>query len=120
MKDENLDIARRFGGASEEDKESLYSLLADDIEWKTPHRTLRGLTAVREELLWGGDPPENLDVDWEDGEWIDVGDGHIVKESRVIQRWKETGEIAASMRVREELVIRDGKVARYERRGRPE
>jgi hypothetical protein len=115
----DLDVARRFGEASEEDPESLYSLLADDVEWTTPHRTLKGVAEVREKLRWGGDPPDNLEVEWQEGEWKDRGDGHVVKESRAIQRWKETGEIAASMRVREELVIRDGKIARYERRGRP-
>ena len=31
MKAERLEVARRFSGASEDDKESLYSLLADDV-----------------------------------------------------------------------------------------
>jgi ketosteroid isomerase-like protein len=120
MKAGALKVAQAFSGASGGDKESLYSLLADDIEWTTPHRTLRGLEEVREKLEWGGEPPEHLDVEWEDGEWVEVGGGRVVKESRVIQRWKETSEVSTSMRVREELVIRDGKIARYERRGRPE
>lgn len=120
MGEQNLEIARRFGATSEEDTDALYSLLADDVEWTTPHRTLRGLEEVREKLEWGGEPPENLDVDWEDGEWNDLGDGRVMKESRVVQRWKETGDVAAVMRVREELTLRDGKIVRYERRGQSE
>jgi hypothetical protein len=75
---------------------------------------------VREKLLSGGDPPENLDVEFEDGDWEDLGGGHVARESRVVQRWKETGDVATVMRVREELEIRDDKITRYERRGRPE
>ncbi len=75
---------------------------------------------MREKLKWGGDPPENLDVEWQEGEWEDAGGGQVAKEARVVQRWKETGKIATVMRVREELQIRDGKITRYERRGRPE
>ncbi len=121
MSVEDVEVARRLGAAVEaDDREGVYALFADDIEYTTPHRTLRGLAEVREKLKWGGEPPENLDVEWEDGEWDDVGRGHVVRESRLIQRWKETGEVATVMRVREELAIRDGKITRYERRGRPE
>ena len=88
------------------DRESVYVFFADDIEYTTPLRTLSGL--------------RNLDVEFEDGEWQDLGDGHVVRESRMVQSWKETGEVAAIMRVTLDLRIRDGKITRLERVAQPE
>ena len=124
MSVEDLEVADRFRAALDAafatgDREGVYALFAGDVEYTTPHRTLRGLSEVREKLKWGGEP-ENLDVEVEEGEWQDLGGGHVVSESRVVQRWKETGEVAAIMRVNVDLRIRDGKITRYERRGQPE
>lgn len=102
------------------DRDGVYAFFADDIEYTTPHRTLRGLSEVREKLKWGSQEKENLDVEVEDGEWHDLGSGHVVRESRMVQRWKETGEVAAIMRISLELWIRDGKIARLERVAKPE
>jgi hypothetical protein len=60
------------------DRDSVYVFFADDIEYTTPHRTLSGLHEVREKLRWGGEK-DNLDVEFEDGEWQDLGDGHVVR-----------------------------------------
>jgi ketosteroid isomerase-like protein len=117
---EAIEVVKRFHSAREaDDREGTYALLADDVEWTTPHRTLQGLDEVREKLIWGDNPPDNLDIEFEDGDWQDLG-GHVARETRVVQRWRETGEIATVMRVREELDIRDGKITRYQRRARPE
>jgi ketosteroid isomerase-like protein len=123
---EDLEVAKRFTSALAEafetgNREAVYAVFADDIEYTTPHRTLRGLDEVREKLKWGsGSEPENLDVEVEEGEWHDLGGGHLVRESRMVQRWKETGELATSMRINVDLRVRAGKIARYERIARPE
>lgn len=124
MSAEDIEVADRLRAAIDAafatgERERVYELFADDIEYTTPHRTLRGLSEVREKLKWGGEK-ENLDVEVEEGEWQDLGGGHVVSESRIVQRWKETGETAGVMRVRVDLRIRDGKIARYERVGQPE
>jgi len=119
------EIAKRFDAAVEEafttgDRDSVYNFFADDIEYTTPHRTLRGLSEVREKLKWGSREKENLDVEFQDGEWQDLGGGHVVRESRMVQRWKETGEVATIMRINVDLWIRDGKIGRLERVAKPE
>ena len=78
-----------------------------------------GYARCERELRWGGEK-DNLDVEFEDGEWQDLGDGHVVRESRMVQRWKETGDVAAIMRVTLDLRIRDGKITRLERVAQPE
>lgn len=117
---DDIAVAERFRAAVKEaletgDRELVYVLFADDVEYTTPHRTLRGLSEVREKLKWGGEK-ENLDVEFEEGDWRDLGDGNVGSETRMVQRWKETGEIAATMIMEEQLTVRDGKIARYERR----
>lgn len=118
-----VEVAKRFDAAVDSafqtgDRESVYVFFAD-IEYTTPHRTLSGLGEVREKLKWGG-AKDNLDVEFEDGEWQDLGDGHVVRESRMVQRWKETGDVAATMRVTLDLRIRDGRITRLERIAQPE
>ena len=117
---EDVEIARQFGAAvAADDREGVYSLFADDIEYTTAHRTLRGITEIREKLKWG-EPPDNLDVVWDYGEWDDLGGGRVVSESRRILRWKETGEVATVMRVRVDIQIREGRITRIERRALPD
>lgn len=120
----DVEVAKRFDAAVDAafqtgDPESVYIFFADDIEYTTPHRTLSGLREVREKLRWGGEK-DNLDVQFEDGEWQDLGHGHVVRESRMVQRWKETGQVAAIMCVTLDLRIRDGKITRLERVAQPE
>jgi ketosteroid isomerase-like protein len=122
---EDVEVAKRFDAALDAafktgDREGVYAFFADDVEYTTPHRTLRGLTELREKLHWGDGEPENLDVELEEGEWQDLGGGHVVRENRMVQRWKETGEIATTMRIKVDLRIRDGKIMRYERFAQPE
>lgn len=121
---DDVAVAERFRSAVAEafatgDHELVYAFFADDVEYTTPHRTLRGLGEVREKLKWGRGEPDNLEVELEEGGWRDLGAGNVVSETRMVQRWKETGEIAATMIIREQLTVRDGKVVRYERRPAP-
>jgi hypothetical protein len=121
----DTEIAERFVAAVDRafktgDRDSVYAFFAHDIEYTTPHRTLRGLGEVREKLKWGNQEKENLDVEVEDGEWRDLGGGHVVRESRMVQRWKETGEVATTMRINLDLWIRHGEIARLERIAKPE
>lgn len=120
-----MEIAKRFEATLDMafetgDRELVYAFFADDIEYTTPHRTLRGLSEIREKLEWDSREKENLDVELEQGEWQDVGGGHVVSESRMVQRWKETGEVAATMRINVDPRIRDGRITRYERLAQPE
>jgi SnoaL-like domain len=120
----DVEVAKRFDAAVDAafqtgDRESVSIFFADDIEYTTPHRTLSGLREVREKLRWGGEK-DNLDVEFEAGEWQDLGHGHVVRESRMVQRWKETSAVAAIMRVTLDLRIRDGKITRLERVAQPE
>ncbi len=120
MPESPLQVARRFDELlAREDAEAIFELLTEDAEWATHHRTLRGREEIRAELRVT-EPPANLDVEVERGKWADDGAGRVVRESRVVQRWKETGEIAAVMLVREELEVQNGKIRVYSRRARPE
>jgi hypothetical protein len=89
--------------------------LAPDVEWVTPKRTLRGLDEIREELTWGS-PPEKLDLEFQAGEWVDLGELGVGCDVYEIYRWKETGEVSYERDRRLELTIRDGKISRYEMR----
>ena len=95
-------------------KPSTRSWLAD-IEWVTPKRTLCGIDEIREELTWGS-PPEKLDLEFEAGDWVDLGDRRLACDVHQVYRWKETGEISYERERRIELTIRDEKIARYEMR----
>jgi len=107
----------RAAGASLEtgDREPVYALLAEDVEWVVPMRTLQGIDEVRKELIWGL-PPENLDAEVELGELDDLGEGRVVCNVREVYRWKQTGEFAHARLRRIELTIRDGKISRWEMR----
>ena len=117
---DDLEIARRFrialeGAAKSGDREPLYPFLAADVEWVTPKRTLSGLDEVREELIWGS-PDENLELEFEEGEWVELGDGRLVLDVHQVYRVKATGDFAYERERQIELTIRDGQITRYEMR----
>jgi ketosteroid isomerase-like protein len=97
------------------DRDAIYELLAPDVEWLTPKRDVRGIDAAREELTWIR-PPDNLDIEFDEPDLNDLGDGRIVSEVRETYRVKGSGDYAYERARRIELTIRDGKVARYEMR----
>jgi ketosteroid isomerase-like protein len=117
---DDLEIARQFrialeAAAKSGDREVVYPFLAADVEWVTPKRTLHGIDEVREELIWGS-PPENLDLEFEEGDWLELGDGRVLSDVRQIYRVKGTGDFAYERNRQIELTIRDGKISRYEMR----
>ena len=115
-----VDVAGQFlaalsAAAESGDREAVYPFLAADVEWVTPKRTLRGIDEIREELTWGS-PPEKLDLEFEAGDWVDLGDSRLACDVHQVYRWKETGEVSYERERRIELTIRDDKIARYEMR----
>jgi ketosteroid isomerase-like protein len=117
---EEVEIATRClraAGASltTGDREPVYALLAQDVEWVVPQRTLHGIDEVRNELIWGF-PPENLDAMVELDEMEDLGEGRVGCNVRQVYRWKQTGEFAHERLRRIEVTVRNGKVSRWEMR----
>ena len=97
------------------ERDPVYPFLAADVEWVTPQRSLVGLDAIREELTWGN-PPDKLDLAFERGELVLLGEGRVASDLRQIYTLKTTGEFAYTRLRRVELTVRDGKVSRYEMR----
>ena len=115
---EDVEVAERFRVALEaavrtNDRELIYPLLAPDVEWVTPQRTLRGIDEMKENWTWGSSP-ESFDYAFEEGEWVDQGEGRLMCEVRQIYRVRETGDFAYQRNRRVTLTIRDGKISRYE------
>ena len=76
----------------------------------TPKRELHGIGEARDQLTWVS-PPDNLDVEFDQPELTDLGDGRIVSDVHEIYRLKGTGEFAYARERRIELTIRDGRIA---------
>jgi hypothetical protein len=117
---DEIEIAGRFqtvlvAAAKTGNWEAVYPFLATDVEWVTPKRTLQGIDQVREDLIWGS-PPDNLDLEFEVGEWVELGGGRVASEVRQIYRLKGSGDFAYERNRRIELTIRNGKIGRYEMR----
>jgi ketosteroid isomerase-like protein len=115
----DLEIARRFRVALETavrtgDSEPVLGLLAADIEWVTPQRTLRGIDELRAWRVWGSRNEGGFDFEFGEGDWIDEGDGHVVCDVHQVYRLKGVEEPAYERDRRIELTIRAGQVARYE------
>ena len=97
------------------ERDPVYPFLAADVEWVTPQRSLVGLDAVREELTWGI-PPDKLDLVFERGDLVLLGEGRVSSDIRQIYTLKTTGEFAYARTRRVDLTVLDGKVTRYEMR----
>ena len=120
MAAEDLELASRFRAALESavrtgERKAVLELVAPDVEWITPQRTLHGAEELRTWRLWGSSA-EAFDFEFDEGEWVDDGDGRVSCEVKQVYRVKETGDLAYERLRRVELTIRDGKVARYELR----
>jgi ketosteroid isomerase-like protein len=118
---QDVAIAERFRVALEaavrtNAREAVYALLAPDVEWVTPKRTLHGVDEMRREWTWGSSP-ESFDYEFEVSDWADDGEGQLGCDVREIYRLKETGDFAYSRRRRIQLTIREGKITRYEMTG---
>ena len=120
MSTDIADIATAFLAALEAaaktgDRDPVYPFLAPDAEWVTPQRDLVGVDEIRRELTWVN-PPDKLDLVFERGELVELGEGRVAMEVRQVYTLKATGEFAYKRLRRVELTVRDGKVSRYEMR----
>jgi hypothetical protein len=120
MSADDLDTANRFmealaTAAETGDRERIMPFLAAGVVWVTPARTLRGVDEILTDLTWLG-PPDHLDVEFEQAEPADLGDGRIVLDVQETYRMRGSGEFAYARARRIELTIRDASVARYEMR----
>lgn len=118
MATNDAEVANRFRVALEAavrtgDLEAVYPLLAADVEWVAPQRTLRGIDEVREQLDVTS-LSDTFDFEFSEGEWVDEGGGLLVTEVREVYRLKESGEFGYARDRRVELTIRDGQISRYE------
>jgi ketosteroid isomerase-like protein len=116
----DLETASKFRTAVEValqtgEREAVYALLSSDIEWITPQRTLQGIDGIKDELTWGT-PSETLDVEFEEGDWVEQGDGRVGCEVHEVYRLKGSGEVAYERDRSIELTVSEGKVSRYEMR----
>jgi hypothetical protein len=91
--------------------EPVFPYVAEDVEWMP--RALSGIDELREHPTLGR-PPEELELEFELGELKDLGDGRFEVDVRQLYRMKSTGDVASTRDRRIELVVRDGKVARYD------
>jgi ketosteroid isomerase-like protein len=115
---EDVQIATRFRAALETavstgDRSALLELVAPDVEWVTPLRTVRGVDELETWRVWGSSG-ESFDFDFGEGEWVDRGDGRVDCEVHQVYRVKESGDFAYERQRRIELTIEDGRVSRYE------
>ena len=115
-----LELGRRFRLALEDaaktgDWKGVYPCLAPDIEWITPKRTLTGIDEVEHDLIWGS-PPELLDLEFEVGDWVELGEGRLALRVHEIYRMKGSGDFAYERDRRIEIAIREGQISRYEMR----
>ena len=118
MTTEELEVAERFRTALETavqtaDREAVFALLDPDVEWITPQRTLHGIDEMRADWTWGSSP-ETFEYAFEEGDWVDHGDGRLSCDARQVYRMKETGDFAYERDLRVQLTIRNGKISRYE------
>jgi ketosteroid isomerase-like protein len=118
MRSDDLVIAGRFRAALETavrtgDREAVLELLAPDIEWVTPQRTLRGIDEIGTWRIWGSSG-ESFDFEFGEGEWVDHGDGRVTCDVHQVYRVRESGDFAYERERRIELTIRDGMISRYE------
>lgn len=120
MAAEELEIAARFRAAVETafrtgDQSDVLQLVAPDVEWITPQRTLQGIDELRAWPVWRRSA-EDFDFEFEEGNWVDHGGGRVACDVKQIYRVKQTGEFAYEHLRRVELTIRDRKISRYELR----
>jgi ketosteroid isomerase-like protein len=122
MSAQDLAVARLFldalaSAANTGDHEGLFPLLASDVEWRTPLRSLHGVGEVRDQPSWPWIVPRaSFEIDFEEKETVDLGDGRIVADFREIYRTKETGDFAYARERKIELTVRGDKISRYEMR----
>jgi hypothetical protein len=120
MSTPGLDTAQQFHAAAKDavrtgDFGPVVALLAPDVECVTPQHTVNGVDRTIEELNRVR-PPETLEVEFEDSNWKELGNGRYSCETHAHFRTKATGEVSYSRDRSFNLTIREGRVSRYEMR----
>ncbi len=118
MASARIEIAERFREALEAavrtgEREPVYALLAPDVEWVTPQRTLHGIDDMRANWTWGSSS-ESFEYAFEAGDWADEGDGRLVCDARQVYRVRGSGDFAYERNRRVQLTIQNGMITRYE------
>ena len=122
MSAQDVAVARQFlealaSAVSTGDHDGLYPLLAADVEWLTPLRTLSGIGEVRNQPSWPWIVPRaDFEIDFEEKETVDLGDGRVVADFREIYRMKDTGDFAYARERQIELTVSGDRISRYELR----
>ena len=88
------------------------------MECRTPLHTLHGDEAIRAitEEMSRARPTERFDIEFENGEWKDLGNGRYSCEIRAFYRSRVSDGLSYNRERSFELTIRAGKVSRYEMR----
>jgi ketosteroid isomerase-like protein len=121
MSADDLAVVRQFLGAlaaaaNSGDHDGLYPLLAPDVEWLTPQRSLHGIDEVRDQATWPWlSPRDGIELEFEE-KTTDLGGGRTMSDVHEVYRKKGTGDFAYARDHRIELTIREGKIARCEMR----
>ena len=118
MSTPDLDIAQQFRSATEDalrtgDFDPVAALLAPDVELVMPQRPLQGVDALIGELSRTR-PSERFEIDFENGDWKDLGNGRFSCEVLALYRSKVSDNLSYSRDRSFELTIHDGKVSRFE------
>ena len=88
MSAEDLAVAQEFldvlaAAANSGEHDAVYPLLAPDVEWRTPQRTLHGLDEVRAQPTWPWISPRGqLEAEF-DEQVTDLGGGVVVSNVRI-------------------------------------
>jgi ketosteroid isomerase-like protein len=118
MSTPDLDIAQQFRSATEDalrtgDFDPVAALLAPDVELVMPQRPLHGVDALIGELSRTR-PSERFEIDFENGDWKDLGNGRFSCEVVALYRSKLSDNLSYSRDRSFVLTISAGKVSRFE------
>lgn len=109
----NAELAQRYFDAwNAGDLATIRELVDPGIELVFP----RGTFGLNDVVEWFENPepgPEHLEISLVDRTLEEQG-ATVVSTVKRVYRWKETGEIANTMRVQATLTCRDGKVVKFE------
>lgn len=120
MSEPDLDTAQQFqsaveGALSTGDFEPVVALLAPDVECVMPQHTLHGVDAFTEELSRAR-PSDRFELEFENGDWKQLGNGRYFCEIRALYRSTVSDDYSYSRDRSFELTVSDGKVSRFEMR----
>ncbi|MBA2740726.1 MAG: nuclear transport factor 2 family protein [Actinobacteria bacterium] len=109
----STDVARAYADALDRsDDEAAADLMTEDVELVFAHGSIRGRAAWLE-MRAQRTPPEHLEENVEDAEYVETSEGTEMR-ARLVQRWIESGEVASEQPLRVGFVIVDGLISSIE------